>query len=75
MKSYLILTALFSMALFSFCKGEKTGLHPDWGTKADSSSKEFIRNYWNPAYVPDLPGDTYSRSIFLNTKLFAAMFA
>jgi predicted alpha-1,6-mannanase (GH76 family) len=48
MKSYLTITALFSVVFFSICRGEKTGLSPEWGIKADSSSKAFIRNYWNP---------------------------
>lgn len=48
MKSYLIPAVLFSVVIFSFSGGEKTGYFPEWGAKADSSSKAFIRNYWNP---------------------------
>ena len=48
MRNKLIITALFSVLFFSFCRGEKGGTTPEWGMRADSSTRAFITNYWNP---------------------------
>lgn len=48
MRNKLIITALFSVLFLSFCRGEKGGTTPEWGMRADSSTRAFIRNYWNP---------------------------
>ncbi len=44
----MVLGVLLAAGTFSLCKGEKGVVSPEWDLKADSSTRAFIANYWNP---------------------------